>query len=47
MRNKAVNGDPKLRYKMFKAGKVWVFTAITSFSLLSAPQLTGHADTTS
>ncbi|AWP46850.1 hypothetical protein CCS05_07910 [Levilactobacillus brevis] len=47
MRNKAFNGDPKLRYKMFKAGKKWVFATLATFSLLGgANQLTAHADTT-
>jgi len=39
MRNKAFNGDPKLRYKMYKVGKTWVFAALASFSLLGAGSL--------
>lgn len=45
MRHKAFKDDPKIRYKMFKAGKTWVFTAIASFSLLGAGGISARADT--
>ena len=47
LRHKSFRGDPNVHYKMFKVGRTWVFTAMASFVLTSAPQLMAHADTAS
>lgn len=47
LRQRAVKGDIKNHYRMFKAGKVWIFTSMALFALISGGQLRAQADVTS